>query len=132
MISRCRPRAVASQYYRRTVERRYHHIRLSIVVQIAKRRATSGQRVAERRPGAGRNIYKTFAGVQHQQRRLFVFQIWIRLFNSIEHVTLRDEEIAQPIVVGVDEMRAPTRVEQGNLADAGGVRRVIKVEDALG
>jgi hypothetical protein len=62
----------------------------------------------------------------HQERRLFVLEITRRALNRVEHVALRDEDVAPAVVIEVCEARAPAGIEQCDLADAGSVRDVVE------
>src|SRR5262249_45363381 len=98
--------SVVAQDHRRVVQRTDYDVGLSIIVQISERSAARRERNFESRPGGGRYIHKAFSGIAHQQGRLFVFQVSRRFFDGVEHMTLGDENIAQPIVVHVDKMRS--------------------------
>ena len=56
----------------------------------------------------GLHIDEAFAGITHQERRLFVLQITGRQFNCIEHMALRHENVTQSVVVRIDKAYAPT------------------------
>lgn len=68
----------------------------------------------------------SFPKYLHRRWRLSIFQVGVCLFDGVEHMALSNKEIAQAIVVGIDEVCAPSGVQKSYLADAGGVSCVRK------
>src|SRR6185436_16520262 len=101
-------RSIISQQHRRTLKRGDDDIYLSIIIEVAKRGAAANYGITKTRSGGGGHVNKSFSCVQHQQRRLSVFQVWICLFDSIQHVALGHKNIAQSVIIGIDESCSPT------------------------
>ena len=104
-------RRIAIQHFRLTVEHGHHDIDVTIVVEIAERRAAPRQVLLEYAATRRRDIRELAVDVADEQRWLNVANRWVHFFNVVEYVTLRHEQILPAVVIEIQEPRTPARHE---------------------
>src|SRR6267378_599554 len=87
----------------------------AIVVEIAERGAASGKQRLSPRVG----LLKMTVMVQGKQCRLKVMQGRVDLFHIVENMTLRDEEVLEPVIIEILQADTPAGGHAGHHGQAG-------------
>ena len=110
---------VIAQQNRRTIIDRDQNIDGAIVVEIAHRHATRGERPRENGAALLANVEKRLAGISEQKRRLFVFNLLEALFDAIVGMAVGKKQIHVPVIVVVKELDPPAAQEPGSDPNTG-------------
>jgi hypothetical protein len=81
------------------------------VVNVADGHAACCPRLVKDIARLRRNIHEAFSSIPRKKHGLFVVELRIVEFDSIQVMTLRDEEILEAVVVVVQKADAPARVQ---------------------
>ena len=114
------PPAPVAQNHRRLRVAIDRQIEKTVVVEISRRRAARRPGNREIRPGFGGYVDKPGLRIAHQSQRFEIADIRLRQLDVVHHMTLRHEDVLAAVVVVVEKLGAPARVQRADSADPAG------------